>query len=74
MLWFLGLKSFFTERGYKKVTELDWGKSVAIGSIELTSLPSVHDSARSTDDHNKTLWSSWAIESPDRNTSGPAPF
>ena len=62
----LGLKSFFTERGYKKVTELDWGESVAIGNIELTSLPAVHDSARSTYDRNKTLWSSWAIESPDR--------
>ena len=60
----LGLKSFFTERGYGRVTELDWGESISIGSIEFTSLPSVHDSARSTDDHNATLWSSWVIESP----------
>ena len=59
----LGIKAFFTERGYKKVTELDWQASVAIEGIELTALPSVHDSARNTDDHNKTLWSSWAIES-----------
>lgn len=62
----LGLKSFFAERGYKKITELDWQVSVAIGNIELTSLPSVHDSARSTSDQNKTLWSSWAIKSPER--------
>ena len=62
----LGLKAFFTERGYKKVTELDWHETVAVGNIELTSLPSVHDSARSTDDQNETLWSSWAIESPER--------
>lgn len=59
----VGLKSFFTERGYIKVTELDWGESVTVGGIEVVSLPSVHDSARSTDDHNKTLWSSWAIVS-----------
>ncbi len=61
----LGLKSFFSERGYSRVTELDWGESVTIGSIKIESLPAVHDSARSTDDHNKTLWASWAIESPD---------
>ncbi len=62
----LGLKPFFTERGYSKVDELDWGESITIGNVEITSLPSVHDSARSTDDHNKTLWSSWAIESPEK--------
>ncbi len=59
----LGLKSFFIERGYTNVTELDWGESVDVGNVELTSLPSVHDSARSTDDHNKTLWTSWVIRS-----------
>ena len=61
----LGLKEFFAERGYNNVTELDWGESVSIGNIELTSLPAVHDSARSTADHNQTLWSSWAIISPE---------
>lgn len=60
----LGLKSFFIERGYSKVTELDWGESVSVGNVELTSHPAVHDSARSTDDHNKTLWASWVIQSP----------
>jgi len=58
----LGLKSFFTERGYSKVTELDWGQSVSIKGIEITAEPSVHDSARSTSDHNETLWASWVIE------------
>jgi L-ascorbate metabolism protein UlaG (beta-lactamase superfamily) len=62
----LGLRSFFTERGYKNVTEADWYESVTIENIQLTSIPSVHDSARSTNDHNKTLWSAWAIESPER--------
>lgn len=62
----LGLKSFFIERGYKKVTELDWQESVTIENIEFTSLPSVHDSARSTDDRNKTLWASWVIKSLER--------
>jgi N-acyl-phosphatidylethanolamine-hydrolysing phospholipase D len=59
----LGLKSFFTERGYSKVTELDWGQSVSVEGIEITAEPAVHDSARSTSDHNETLWASWVIES-----------
>jgi L-ascorbate metabolism protein UlaG (beta-lactamase superfamily) len=60
----LGLKSFFEKRGYKKVTELDWGGSIRVENIKITSHPAVHDSARSISDHNKTLWSSWVIESP----------
>lgn len=59
----LGLKSFFTERGYSKVTELDWGQSVSVEGIEITAESAVHDSARSTSDRNKTLWASWVIES-----------
>lgn len=63
----LGLKSFFTESGYENVTELDWNDSLIIKNIEITSLPAVHDSARSISDHNKTLWSSWAIKGSERN-------
>jgi N-acyl-phosphatidylethanolamine-hydrolysing phospholipase D len=63
----LGLRSFFAERGYKNVTELDWWGSVIIDNVKLTSLPAVHDSSRSTTDRNQTLWSSWAIESEQNN-------
>lgn len=59
----LGLKSFFTERGYNKVTELDWKESISLGKLALTALPAVHDSARSTNDRNQTLWASWVIDS-----------
>jgi L-ascorbate metabolism protein UlaG (beta-lactamase superfamily) len=59
----LGLKPFFIERGYTKVTELDWGQSVSVEGIEMTAEPAVHDSARSISDHNKTLWASWVINS-----------
>lgn len=59
----LGLKQFFTDRGYKKIAELDWEESITTGGLELTSLPSVHDSARTTNDNNKTLWANWAIAS-----------
>ncbi|GIU18054.1 hypothetical protein TUM4261_38390 [Shewanella sp. c952] len=59
----LGLKSFFTDRGYNKVTELDWGQSISVEGVKISAEPSVHDSARSTSDHNETLWASWVIES-----------
>ena len=63
----LGLKSFFTDLGYKNVTELDWHQSVNLDGITITSIPSIHDSARTTTDQNKTLWSSWGIKSAGRN-------
>ena len=55
--------AFTTERGYIKVTELDWHQSELIKGIKLTAEPAVHDSARSISDHNETLWASWVIES-----------
>lgn len=60
----LGIESFFTERGYHKISSLDWGERVSIDDITLIALPSVHNSARRTDDGNKTLWASWAIVGP----------
>lgn len=59
----LGLKSFFTERGYSKVCELDWQQSAEIEGIRLTALPAVHFSGRGITDRNETLWCSWAIQS-----------
>lgn len=59
----LGLGSFFVERGYKNVSELDWWDTVSLEGIKLTALPAVHDSARSLHDQDQSLWASWAIES-----------
>ncbi|MGK0410593.1 MAG: L-ascorbate metabolism protein UlaG (beta-lactamase superfamily) [Shewanella psychromarinicola] len=36
-------------------------QSLPVEGIKFTSEPSVHDSALSTSDHNKTLWASWVI-------------
>ncbi len=60
----LGLASFFTERGYRQVKELDWHEHTTVGSLRLTALPSVHHSGRSLGDKDRTLWCSWAISSP----------
>jgi len=59
----LGIKPFFEERGYSRIVELDWGDSISIKGIKVSSQAAVHDSARSTSDHNRTLWSSWILES-----------
>ncbi len=59
----LGLKAFFIERGYTNVTELDWNESISIDDLQISALPSVHNSARSTNDKNQTLWAAWAINS-----------
>lgn len=59
----LALGAFFTERGYRKVTELDWGDDARHSRIRFTALPAVHGSGRGFTDENKTLWASWAIES-----------
>lgn len=62
----LGIKPFFTERGYTRVTELNWHNDITINNIKFISVPAVHNSGRSLNDKNKTLWSSWAIFGPDK--------
>lgn len=57
----LGLKIFFTQRGYTNVRELDWGENTWVDNIQMTSLPAVHFSGRGIGNRNKTLWCSWAI-------------
>lgn len=57
----LGLGRFFSERGYQKVQELDWGQSQNVDGLKFTALPAVHFSARSRSDRNQTLWASWFI-------------
>jgi L-ascorbate metabolism protein UlaG (beta-lactamase superfamily) len=59
----LGLKIFFTQRGYAIIKELDWGDNTLVDNIQMTSLPAVHFSGRGIGDRNKTLWCSWSIVS-----------
>jgi N-acyl-phosphatidylethanolamine-hydrolysing phospholipase D len=58
----LGLKSFFTGKGYRRVYELDWNQKAMVSGIQITALPAVHFSGRWLWDHDKTLWCSWAIQ------------
>ncbi len=60
----LGLGRFFRKRGYPNVTEQDWWDSRVFDELTVTTLPAVHFSGRGLFDRNKTLWASFAFESP----------
>jgi L-ascorbate metabolism protein UlaG (beta-lactamase superfamily) len=47
----------------EKIHELDWGEFVDLRGLRLTATPCQHFSGRSATDRNRTLWSSWVIES-----------
>ncbi|MFL5353602.1 MBL fold metallo-hydrolase [Archangium sp.] len=50
----------------ERITELDWWESATLprGELRLTAAPSQHFSGRGLGDRNRTLWSSFVIESP----------
>lgn len=61
----LRLGHYFRERGYANVVELDWHQAHEVDGITVTALPAVHFSGRRLNDHNRTLWASFAIDSTD---------
>lgn len=58
----LGLGHYFTERGYGRVRELDWGDEARLGPLRVKALPAIHFSRRTLFDRNQTLWTGYAIE------------
>lgn len=46
----------------ERIHELDWGEDVEVRGLKITATPSQHFSGRSTNDRNRTLWSSWVIQ------------
>ena len=47
-----------------QITELDWGESVRIGSLELVATPARHYSGRNPLRRDRTLWASWVVKGP----------
>jgi L-ascorbate metabolism protein UlaG (beta-lactamase superfamily) len=45
-----------------RVIELDWTESVDIRGLRLTATPAQHFSGRGLNDRNRTLWSSWVLQ------------
>lgn len=60
----LGLKSWFTRRGFREVTELDWWQQAALPGIALHCVPAQHWSMRTPWDRNRSLWCGWVLEQP----------
>ncbi|HYO55973.1 MBL fold metallo-hydrolase [Archangium sp.] len=50
----------------ERITELDWWESATLprGELRITAAPSQHFSGRGLGDRNRTLWSSFVLESP----------
>lgn len=61
----LGLAGLVREAG-GTATELDWGQSTRIGSVEVHCVPAQHFSGRSIADGNKALWAGWVVVGPTR--------
>src|SRR5690606_39983931 len=59
----LRLGSFFRERGFPNVIELDWHERHEVRGVSITALPVVHWSRRTGFDTNRTLWAGFAVKS-----------
>ncbi|MFC4159311.1 MBL fold metallo-hydrolase [Chitinimonas lacunae] len=46
-----------------KVRQLDWWQSTEAGGLKLVATPAQHFSGRGLHDRNRTLWTSWVIQS-----------
>ncbi len=59
----LGMGSFFTERGYTLVTELDWYSFTEVDGVIVTAVPAIHNSGRGLFDRNVMLWAGYVFKS-----------
>jgi len=59
----LGLRQFLESQNIGPVHELDWGDSLAVRGATIHACPAFHFSGRGLFDRNRTLWSSYMIES-----------
>ena len=48
----------------ERITELDWGESTTVASLNITATPARHFSGRGLTDRNHTLWASWSVAGP----------
>ena len=59
----LGLGSFFSGAGFKRVVESDWYDEVSVADVTVTALPAIHWSKRGLADECRSLWSGYALSS-----------
>ena len=62
----LGNAEYLAVRGVAGGENLDWWQSVALSpDVRLTAVPARHWSARGIDDHDRTLWLGFVIDTPE---------
>jgi N-acyl-phosphatidylethanolamine-hydrolysing phospholipase D len=61
-----GLGGLLRGSGFPQVTEMRWGESLKLDGLDVTSVPAVHFSSRGLFDHDKTLWSGYVFQSPQK--------
>jgi L-ascorbate metabolism protein UlaG (beta-lactamase superfamily) len=49
------------------ITELDWWENHTVNGMTVTATPAQHFSGRGILDRNRTLWSSWVLQTPSHN-------
>lgn len=57
----LGYRKWFAELGVTNVVERDWWESSELGGVTFTAVPVRHWCKRTPWDHNRRLWSGWAM-------------
>lgn len=57
-----GLGSWFTKRGFARVTELGWHQHTMQGDVAITACPAIHHSRRGLFDANTSLWAAYLFE------------
>ncbi len=55
--------SYFEDRGYPSIYELDWYQSIQLDSLKITAIPAIHYSGRTLRDQNRRLWAGYIIKS-----------
>lgn len=64
----LGNTEFLERHGITTSIDLDWWQQEAVSdAVSITSVPAQHFSSRSLSDRNKTLWSGYVIQTPQKN-------
>lgn len=56
------LATWFTRRGFRNVTELDWWESTEVGGVRFGFVPAHHWSRRGLRDSCRSLWGGWVID------------
>lgn len=64
----LGNAGYLAVRGVPGGHDLDWWQSTTLApNVRVTAVPARHWSARGIDEHDRTLWAGFVVETPDGN-------